>query len=333
MAGAMRLLVLNDKSQSLPFHIGADHFAQALSRSERAPPPVDVDIMMTDDPALADAIAAADVIVAARMPCAQIAARATRLKLVQTTTAGSNHLQPLDWLPAGAVLVSSTGVQEGPKFMEWAMMVFLMLHTAMPHYVTAQRQRCWSVRTTGSVVGKTALIYGTGAIGRTIAAGAERLGIIPIGVRRSAGEGAPGFARTIGLAEAADLMAQADFVVLAFPLTAETAGMMDRQAFQHMRPGAHFANFGRGGLVDEDALVDALESGQLGGAVIDVTHPEPPEPDSRLWDAPRLMVTPHTSADDPDRHVSRVLDILVENLRRLADGEPLINVVPPGDRL
>ncbi|MDE8654610.1 D-2-hydroxyacid dehydrogenase [Novosphingobium album (ex Liu et al. 2023)] len=324
MISTLRLLVLNFPGQSEPFRITERNVLEALDRSPRGSLPLTVDVRLADDPNLAEAIAVADAILGPDFPRADIKARGKQLKLVQTTAAGIDHLLPLDWLPPAAAFATANGVHEGAKLTEWAMMVFLMLHTQMPHFITAQREHRWSRRLSASVKGKTALIYGTGAVGRSIAAGAERLGIERIGVRRSAGSVA-GFSRILTMDEAHAFLPQADFVVLATPLTPETHNMMNRDVFTRMSPGAHFANFGRGRLVDQQALVEALESGHLGGAIVDVTTPEPPDPDSPFWDAPRLVITPHLSSDDPASHVPRVLDILIENLYRVIGGEPLKN--------
>jgi glyoxylate/hydroxypyruvate reductase A len=94
-----------------------------------------------------------------------------------------------------------------------------------------------------------------------------------------------------------------------------------------MREGSSFANFGRGGLVDQAALIEALTAGRLAGAVIDVTEPEPPPPDSPLWDTPRLIITPHISCDDPFTYVPRTLDIFLENLHRRLRGRAIRNRV------
>jgi phosphoglycerate dehydrogenase-like enzyme len=102
---------------------------------------------------------------------------------------------------------------------------------------------------------------------------------------------------------------------------------MNEALFARMKEGAGFANFGRGGLVDQDAMIAALVSGKLGGAIIDVTEPEPPPTDSPLWDTPRLIITPHISCDDPITYIPRTLDIFFDNIIRQQAGTAIRNRV------
>ncbi|HVZ00502.1 MAG TPA: D-2-hydroxyacid dehydrogenase [Dongiaceae bacterium] len=302
----------------------AEHVSAAAARAAGPVPELVVDVRREDDPALESAIARADVLVASAIPRGLIAG-ACRLSLIQLSTSGIDHLMPLDWLPPDTALTTARGIH-GSKLSEWAMMVFLMLHNGMPHFATAQRRHRWERLLRSSIAGKRALIFGTGGIGRAIAAGAHRLDVEAIGVRRSPGD-APGFKATLHGDRAMQALGMADFVVLALPLTSATRRMADAAFFAHMHAGAGFANFGRGDLVDQAALSDALDSGHLGGAIIDVASPEPLPAESALWDVSRLVITPHVSADDPEGHVGRVLDVLVENLRRRRDGLPLLNEV------
>jgi phosphoglycerate dehydrogenase-like enzyme len=131
----------------------------------------------------------------------------------------------------------------------------------------------------------------------------------------------------IGLNELPQAVATADFVVLAIPQTPATQRLMNADLFGRMKPGAGFANFGRGGLVDEDAMIAALSSGALGGAIIDVTEPEPPPAGSPLWDTPRLIITPHVACDHPSTYIPRTLEIFLDNIARLSQCRPIRNRV------
>jgi phosphoglycerate dehydrogenase-like enzyme len=123
-----------------------------------------------------------------------------------------------------------------------------------------------------------------------------------------------------------DVLGRCDAVVLSAPSTPETNDLFDATAFAAMRPGAVFCNVARGALVDEDALVDALQSGHLGAAIIDVTKQEPLPADSPMWDTPRLYLSPHSSTS-LDRYLDSIFDLFTDNLRRYVHGEPLRNVV------
>ncbi|MFA5120970.1 D-2-hydroxyacid dehydrogenase [Zavarzinia sp.] len=320
----LRLLVLRPPGQSAVFHVTPERLAAAFARAGVEMREITVETRPDGDPAIADALVRADVLIGADVPTRLLGA-ARHLGLIQLSSAGIDHLLPLDWLPRHVALTTAKGVH-GAKLREWAMMVFLMLHNQIPHFVTAQRRHGWERKLAPSVAGRRALIFGTGGIGRAIAAGAGQLGIEAVGVGRRGGPAA-GFDAVLSPAEAETALGTADFVVLALPLTPATRGIADARFFGRMAPGAGFANFGRGDLVDQEALIAALDGGRLGGAVIDVTTPEPLPAGAALWDAPRLIVTPHVSADDPAGHVDRMLDILVENLRRRAAGLPLLNEV------
>ncbi len=169
-------------------------------------------------------------------------------------------------------------------------------------------------------------MVGVGGMGGAGAAAAKRLGMHVIGVRPS---GAPHQA----VDEMAtpdrlhEMLPRADFVLCAAPLTAETRGMIGRAEFALMKPTAGLISMGRGAVVDNDALAEALTGKKIDGAVIDVTDPEPLPADSAMWDVPNLVITPHMSSDDTDRYIPNTLDVLFENLRRLLAGEPLLNQV------
>jgi phosphoglycerate dehydrogenase-like enzyme len=125
-----------------------------------------------------------------------------------------------------------------------------------------------------------------------------------------------------------DVLAQADVVVVALPRTARTIGLLDRAAFAATKPGAHLIDVSRGGIVVAAALVEALKSGRIGGAVIDVYDPEPMPGDAELWDMENVIVTPHSSAVYEGWDLD-ALDIFADNVARSRAGEPLVNVVDP----
>ena len=134
--------------------------------------------------------------------------------------------------------------------------------------------------------------------------------------------------RLLGPDGLAELLAASDFVVLAAPLTPETEGLIDEAALAAMRPGAWLVNVARGCLVDERALLRALDDGQLGGAILDTFREEPQLPDSPFWQLPNVIVTPQTSWSS-GRVLDRSIGLFCDNLRRFAAGEPLRNVVDP----
>jgi phosphoglycerate dehydrogenase-like enzyme len=130
----------------------------------------------------------------------------------------------------------------------------------------------------------------------------------------------------VGAEEWRDLLPEADYVVIAAPLTAATRGMFDAAAFARLRRGAYLINIARGEIVDTPALLAALHEGRLGGAALDALPEEPLPPDHPLWSAPNVWITPHISASSPHMR-ERAIGVFLENLRRYRAGEPLINTV------
>ncbi len=134
------------------------------------------------------------------------------------------------------------------------------------------------------------------------------------------------FANATRVGSLGELLAASDILTLHVPLTPETRGLIDSAALSRMRRDAVLINAARGGIVDEDALADALHEGRLAGAGIDVTEVEPLPADSRLWEAPNVVITPHTAGDSSEKE-RRCIEILRENLLRFAQGETLLNMV------
>ena len=174
--------------------------------------------------------------------------------------------------------------------------------------------------------GKTVLVVGLGGIGGEVARRAQALGMTVDAIRASGRQGPP-YVREVGLpADLLRLAANADFIVNTTPLTPETRGMFDARFFATVKPSAYFFNVGRGQSVDQQALIDALKSGRLAGAGLDVTEPEPLPPDNALWSLPNVILTPHVSTRSDLGDAARMA-VVRENLRRYVAGEKMLSVV------
>ena len=172
------------------------------------------------------------------------------------------------------------------------------------------------------------LVIGAGGIGSVVAQRFSALGCVCTGIRRRPALGIPqGFSRIAGVDALHAELPQADIVVVAAPLTAESNNLLDAPALSLLPSGAIVVNVARGGLVAEDALIAALDSGAVRGAVLDVFHTEPLPSENPLWRHPCILITPHVSGVSPSRSWARVLDLFEDNWRRWASGEPLRNVV------
>ena len=269
----------------------------------------------------------AEVLIGWKFPREGLARHAPRLRWIQLTGAGVDHLYPLDWLPPGVRLLTASGIHTKKSF-EYCLLGMLAIHTRLRRMVDNQRLRRWAKIQTGTLPGKTALVVGLGAVGTGAARAARTLGMRVLGCRR----GARSHALVDELFRPDEIhraLPQADYLVLAAPLTSETTGMIGERELRLLPPGAGLVNLARGRLVSQSALVSALEDGRLAGAFLDVVWPEPHPPESPLWSAPNLFLTPHVGADDIERYVPLVFRIALQNLARFFAGQPLVNEVVP----
>lgn len=203
----------------------------------------------------------------------------------------------------------------------------LALARRLPMLAADQRERAWRPllgdRTPRDLAGQHAVVVGWGGIGQRIGALLGALGLT-LSVVRHSPTPVSGARRSATYGELPDLLADADWLVLACPLTAATHGLVDRRALARLPPHASVINVARGHVIDETALIDALSSGRLGGAFLDVFQQEPLPAQSPLWALDNVIVTPH-SAGFSDGNRSRVRALFVDNLRRWARGEQLAN--------
>ena len=228
------------------------------------------------------------------------------------------------------VFTTASGVHARP-LAEFAALSMMAHARRLLHTLEAQRARRWERFAGSDLEGRTVLVVGYGSIGRELGRFCQAFGMTVLGVRRDPGGTDPASVHADELHAPAELPAlwpRADYLVLAAPHTDETEGMLDAAALAALPEGAVVINVGRGALVDEPALVAALESGRLGGAYLDVFAEEPLPEESPLWGMPNVLVSPH-SASTSDRENRRIVELFCENLRRWRAGEALLNVLDP----
>lgn len=248
---------------------------------------------------------------------------ARHLKFIFITSAGLDRLAPYDWLPPGAALMNNRGTHAA-KSGEFGIMALLMLASRIPQMVTNQRQGVWREIWGSVLAGRSVTIIGLGTLGGSVAEHAAWFGMTVTGIRANPAPH-PNCTRVLGVTRLDEVLPSTEFLVLACPLTAATRNLMDRRRLALLPAHAGVLNIGRGGLLDQDALCDMLDQDRLSGAVLDVFTPEPIPPGHRLWTTPNLIISPHTSADDPATYNPRSLDIFLDNLRAWRDGQPLPN--------
>jgi phosphoglycerate dehydrogenase-like enzyme len=297
--------------------------AERLSRV----PGLELDRCETTE-ALAQAAATSDVLIMQQMSyegdVERAAAASKRLRWIQLMSAGYDHLVGRSF--PEDVVVTNAGPSFGPAVADHALALLLALTRNIPRAVEAQARAHWQPRSGAgslSLEGRSALVLGLGAIGRCIATRLNGFGMVVSGVNRDGGA-VEGFAQVYSMAQLDDALAQADVVVLALPLSSATKGLFDRRRLQACKPGSHIVNIGRGGLVDLDALTEALKSGHLAGAGLDVTEPEPLPDGHPAWSTPNLLITPHVAGTGSHHALA---EFVARNAEAFQAGRPLEGVV------
>ncbi len=258
---------------------------------------------------------------------ARLVHQGPQVRWLHTASAGVDHVLTPDVRAKAGLTVTDSGPAFEIAISEFVLAWMLLVARGLPALRTNQREHKWEAVPQFELHGKTVGIIGLGPIGRGTAARAKAFGMRTLGLRRHSAPvdgvdeiltGSEGLAR---------LLAESDFVVLVAALTGETRALIGPEQLARMKPAAWLINIARGGLMDEPALLAALQSGRIAGACLDVFTQEPLPPDSPLWDLPNVHIAPHNSpGGDPNLRV-RQKAIFLDNLGRFARGEALTNVV------
>lgn len=250
---------------------------------------------------------------------------APKLKWVQATSSGIGQtIMRAGLEDSGIVFTTASGVHARPlaDFCLMAMLMFAKDYWLMARDKAAKR---WERYSGEELTGKTLAIIGLGRVGKEVASHGKKLDMRVVGLRRST-EPVANVDKIYARAELHEMLAEADVLVLIAPHTPDTEGMIGEAELAVMKPSALLINIARHQLVDEPALIRALQEGRLAGAALDVVSSEPLPPDSPLWDLPNVIISPH-SASTVTQENARITAIFCENLRRYLACEPLINVL------
>jgi phosphoglycerate dehydrogenase-like enzyme len=286
------------------------------------------EVRTTEAADLADALHGAEILLAWDFTTPALRSAwggADRLQWVHTASAGVDHVLTPEVVASDVVVTNSRGVFETP-LAEYVTGLVLMRAKDLLGTWERQRHREWEHRETTSTRGQTAVVVGTGPIGRAIARMLAGVGLRVRGVGRTARHGDPDFGSVAPSSDLREVVADADYVVVVAPLTEETRGMVDRRLLSAMPARATLVNVGRGELVVESDLVAALRAGEIAAAALDVFEKEPLPADSPLWQMPQVFVSPHMAADTVGWR-DDLAELFVDNLRRWQQGEQLRNVV------
>jgi len=267
----------------------------------------------------------------ARFATPEFIKQASNLVWVQAMSAGVDSLQrnrPL--MDSDRIVLTNMRAVHGPAIADHAMGMLLTLTRQLRQYEAGQKAGKWREEELEerpvALAGKTMLIVGIGGIGTEIAQRASGFGMRVIATRRTDAP-APAYVERVGKPEdLMEMLPEADVVAVCVPLTDETRGLFGRAAFAAMKHGSYLVNIARGKIVETAALVEALKSGTLAGACLDVTDPEPLPDEHPLWSMKNVVITPHVAAES-DLTDERRWTLLKENIRRFGGGEPLLNCV------
>ena len=245
-----------------------------------------------------------------------------KLKWVQTSSAGvGQQVKKLGLQESDLIVTTASGVH-GQPLTEFVFASLLFYTKRFPQLIADQKAHHWDRFCGGELAGKRMAVIGPGRIGREVARIAKAFNMEVWAMARSNDPQRAddlGVDRVLPRAQLHELLGAADCVVLATPHTPETENLIDRSAIAAMKPGVVLVNIARGIVIDEEAMIKALESGQIGFASLDVTRVEPLPASSPLWDLPNVLICPH-SASTADTENSKIVDIFVHNLRCYLDG-------------
>lgn len=281
-----------------------------------------------DSAALADGLPGADVLLGWNFQGEELAERwslARDLKWIHWCGAGVDAALFPGLADSDVILTNARGLFDR-AMAEYVLGYMLAETKGFRGTWDAQAERRWSYRLSRKLAGTRAAVFGVGGIGRETARLLKAAGVEVVGVGRSEREGDPDFGTIRGRDAVSDVASSIDWAIGVLPSTAETEKYFDAGFFNALKPGAYFINIGRGKAVDDTVLLDALKSGRVAGAMLDVFHTEPLPEDSPFWTAPNLFVSPHMSGDYKDYQIDMVAQFL-DNLARYAGDGSLVNVV------
>jgi glyoxylate/hydroxypyruvate reductase len=247
------------------------------------------------------------------------------LRWLQASSAGVGQVLPRFDLSLDRVVVTTAAGVHAEPLSEFVLATLLYFVKGFPQLRQWQQERRWSRYTSDLIGGKRVLVVGMGAVGRRCAEKLAALGIHVVAAVRPGGSRDVPAAEVIEMGEIDAELPDVDALVLACPLTPETEGLISAASFAALKPGAFLVNIARGQVVDEPAMISSLQSGNLGGAALDVAWVEPLPPESPLWGMDNVLVSPHSASTVAGEN-QLIVELFCENLRRWLADKPLLNV-------
>ena len=266
-----------------------------------------------------------DILLGWQFPTKNIKEIAPNLKWIHVSSAGVNHLAPFDWMVDDLVLTNSSGIHS-KKAGEFGLMSILMLQNQMTKIITNQNNKKFTTLLGKPIKGFKVVVVGTGSLGGSMIKHISKLGAEVIGVNRK-GKKVEGCSKVITFEKIDEVLPITDFLYLAVPETDETKGLINKKRLDSLKHTCGIVNIGRESVLDYEYLRIKLEKNEIAGAILDVFSHEPLPINSKLWDTPNLVITPHISSDSKDNYIEMVLDVFFKNLKLFIENKALDNQV------
>jgi len=306
------------------FTITKEHFDEVLKNEQEIKDKIEL-FFDWDEDNFNSSMSNSDVLIAWNFPTSNLKKIAPNLKWIHCISAGVEHLLPLDWIYDGLALTNSSGVHS-KKAGEYGLMSVLMLQNHMPKIITNQKDKKFISLFSNPIAGKTIVAVGTGSLGSSMIKLVAPLGAYIIGVNKK-GRMVEGCSKVITIEKIDTVLPEADILYLALPETPETKNIINRKRLDLLKPSCGIVNIGRQSAMDYEALCEKLNKGELAGAILDVFTHEPIKSNSKLWNTPNLVITPHVSSDDHGSYVKMTLDLFVNNLKLFISNKELVNQI------
>ena len=306
------------------FTIKNSHFEKAFEKFPEIKEKVEIFIDWDEDN-YNSSMSNSDILLTWNFPTSNLKKVCPNLKWIHCISAGIEHLLPLDWMFEGLVLTNNSGVHS-KKAGEYGLMSVLMLHNHIPKIVSNQKNKKFESLFSTPIAGKIIVVVGTGNLGEAMIRLLAPLGPKIVGVNRS-GSAVEGCSEVITADKIDTVLPKADILYLAMPETPGTKNLISRKRLDLLKPSCGIVNIGRQSTMDYDALCEKLRTNKIAGAILDVFAPEPIELNSKLWQVPNLIITPHVSADDGESYVRLTLDLFIKNLQLFISNKPFVNKV------
>ena len=313
-----------DKEGEKVFTITNDHFEKALEKFPQIKEKVEIFIDWDEDN-FNSSMSNSDILIAWNFPTSNLKKISPNLKWIHCISSGINHLIPLDWMHEGLKLTNNSGIHS-KKAGEYGLMSVLMLQNHLPKIITNQKNKKFISLFSNPIAGKTVVVIGTGALGGSMIKLLSPLGVKIIGVNKKGGD-VDGCSKVVTIEKIDSILPEADILYLALPETPETKNLINRERLNLLKSSCGIVNIGRQSAMDYVFLCEKLTKNELAGAILDVFEPEPIEPNSKLWDTPNLVITPHVSSDDGESYVRLTLELFVKNLKLFIENKPLVNQI------